>query len=132
MSSHGGIIVYFIRNVAQLIETIKDLQLTYQQMENLKMQTTDGKIHNVEVIVKDENNRQIGFQKQNDGTYKIIADSTGLTAEQLRKQQMYINKIKQHYAYNVVIQELKKQGYQLVEEKKVEKNTLKLIARRWI
>ncbi|MEW6620982.1 MAG: DUF1257 domain-containing protein [bacterium] len=132
MSSHGGIIVYFIRNVAQLIETIKDLQLTYQQMENLKMQTTDGKIHNVEVIVKDENNRQIGFQKQNDGTYKIIADSTGLTAEQLKKQQMCINKIKQHYAYNVVIQELKKQGYQLVEEKKVEKNTLKLIARRWI
>jgi hypothetical protein len=96
------------------------------------MQTTDGKIYKVDVIVKDENNRSIGFQKQKDGTYQIIADSSGLNPAQLKKQKEFINKIKQRYAYDKIIRELKNKGYQIVEEKKLEKNTIRLLARRWV
>ena len=65
------------------------------------------------------------------GTYKVVADSAGLNPEQLREQKETINSIKRRYAYNMVIQELNKQGYQVVEEKKMEKDTVKLVARKW-
>jgi hypothetical protein len=139
MSSIGGfdLIIY---SIVGLIKTINDLRLAYQDLQDLrfyqkeqKMTTTDGKIYNnVEVIVKDENNRSIGFQKQKDGSYRIIADNYGLNPEQIKKQKEFINKIKRRYAYNMLIQELKKQGYEIYEEKKLEKDVVKLIARKWI
>lgn len=134
MSSSGGIDLAII-SIAGLIKTISELGLAYQMLRSsekaLKMTTADGKIHNVDVVVKDENNHSIGFQKQKDGSYKVIADSTGLSATQLKKQQEFINKIKRRYAYNMVIQELKKQGYQIADEKQ-EKDTIRLTARRWV
>lgn len=129
MSSGGGIVV-LIRSIQSLINSINDLRLAYQ--EKTQMETSDGKIFNVDVVVKDENNRSIGFQKQKNGTYKVIVDSAGLNLTQLKKQQEFINKIKRRYAYNMVIQELKRQGYQITEEKEIEKDTVKLTARRWV
>jgi|GEM_PF-922064 len=139
MSSIGGFDLA-IYSIVGLIKTINDLRLAYQDLQDLrfyqkeqKMTTTDGKIYNnVEVIVKDENNRSIGFQKQKDGSYRIIADNYGLNPEQIKKQKEFINKIKRRYAYNMLIQELKKQGYEIYEEKKLEKDVVKLIARKWI
>jgi len=139
MSSIGGFDLA-IYSIVGLIKTINDLRLAYQDLQDLrfyqkeqKMTTTDGKIYNnVEVIVKDENNRSIGFQKQKDGSYRIIADNYGLNPEQIKKQKEFINKIKRRYAYNMLIQELKKQGYEIYEEKKLEKDVVKLIACKWI
>lgn len=129
MSSAGGIDLVILSVVA-LIQTIKHLNLVYREKSQLK--TSDGKIHNVDVVVKDANNRDIGFKKQKDGSYIVIADSGGLTQEQLTRQNEFINKIKQRYAYNMILTELRKKGYQVAEEKKLEKNTIKLVARRWV
>ncbi|MBN3041153.1 MAG: DUF1257 domain-containing protein [Candidatus Omnitrophica bacterium] len=134
MSSGGGIDLCIVSIVA-LIKAIKDLNLARKELayqQNCKMTTTEGKAYNVDVMVKDDNNRQIGFQKQKDGTCKVIADSAGLTPAQLKKQKSFINKIRQRYAYNKILGELKKEGYQLVEEKKEAKDTVRLLARRWV
>jgi TFIIF-interacting CTD phosphatase-like protein len=135
MSSGGGIDLIIV-SVAMLVRAIEELNLAHKrveamQKEKIKMQMTTGETVDVDVVVKDPNNRQIGFQKQQDGTYKVIADSAGLTRDQMRKQKDTINSIKRKYAYNMVVQELKKQGFQVVEEKKVEKDTVKLVARKW-
>lgn len=128
--SSGGYIGLVINNIAALIEAIGELNAACQQ--KAKMKTSDGIIHNVDVLVKDENNRNIGFEKQKDGSYVVIADSAGLTPVQLKKQKAFINNIKRKYAYNMILGELRKKGYQIAEEKKVEKNTIKLVARRWV
>lgn len=128
MSSHGGITLV-IRSIALLIKAITELNLAVQEMKQIK--TADGRVYSVDLVVKDENNRSIGFQKQADGTYKVIADSSGLSARQLKQQQRFINRIKQRYAYDTVLQELKKHGYQVTEEKKIQEDTVKLTARRW-
>lgn len=127
--SSGGTITPIIRSIIYLLSAVNDLRLAYK--EKAQIGTADGKIHNVDIVVKDENNRDIGFQKQKDGTFAVIADSTGLNSTQLKKQNDFINKIKRRYAYNVVIQELRKEGYQIAEEKQVEKDMVKLTARRW-
>jgi len=117
-----------IYSVGGLIEAIKDLNLAYQEKETI---TADGKIYNVDVVIEDKEVGSIGFQKQKDGSYKVIADSLSLSSIQLKKQRELINKIKRRYAYNMVIQELKKRGYQVVKEDKLEEGTIKLTARRW-
>jgi hypothetical protein len=128
--SSGGSVNLLIHNIGSLIQAISDLNAACR--EKAKMKATDGKIYDVDVVVKDENNREIGFQKQKDGSYAVIADCAGLNSAQLKKQNEFINKIKQRYAYNTILNELKKKGYQLAEEKKMEKNTIKLVARRWV
>lgn len=137
MSSGGGIDLVVV-SVILLVRAIKELNLAHQAAEHAKtvnsirMKTSTGEIHNVDVVVTDANNRPIGFQKQENGTYKVIADSAGLSAEQLKQQKATVNSIRRRYAYNTVMQELEKQGFQVVEEKKMEKDTVKLVARRWV
>jgi hypothetical protein len=135
MSSLGGIDVVIISAI-MLYKAIEEMALEHRKVdalekEKLRMQMSTGESVAVDVVVKDPNNRQIGFQKQPDGTYKVIADSAGLAPEQMKKQQETINGIRRRYAYNMVVQELSKQGYQVVEEKKMEKDTVKLVARKW-
>ena len=128
MSSHAGIGVE-IRLLGALISSIIDLGQQYHEVSS--MRTTDGKVHKVELVTKDELGRQIGFQKTAKGDYRIIADCAGLNNEQLKKQQNFIKQIRQRYSYNTVIQELKKQGYIIAEEEKVQTNTIRLVARKW-
>ena len=128
--SHGGVIQLVIASILGLMQALKDLNMAYETKRQIE--SANGDFVNVDIVVKDENNRSIGFQKQKDGRYKVIADSKGLTSAQLKKQQQFINRIKQRYAYNMIVGELKKQGYQVTEEKKVEKDLVKLVARRWV
>lgn len=129
MSSLFGIDLLIV-SVGALMAAASELKVAHEQKK--QMRTHDGSVHPVEVVIKDENNREIGFQKQKDGSYKIIADEAGLSQNQVKKQQQLINKVKQRYAYTMVVQELKKQGYQVAEEKAAEKGAIKLIVRKWV
>lgn len=129
MSSLFGIDL-LIMSVGALMAAVSDLKVAHEQKK--QMRTHDGNTHAVDMVIKDENAREIGFQKQKDGTYKVIADATDLTQSQVKKQQQLINKVKQRYAYNMVVQELKKQGYQVAEEKPAEKGAIKLVVRKWV
>lgn len=128
MSSHGSIGVEFWI-LSALIKSIVDLSHEYYEVSS--MRTTDGKLYNVSLVTKDTLGRQIGFQKTEKGDYKVIADCAGLNKEEIKKQQSFINQIRQRYSYNTVLQELKKQGYIISEEEKVQNNTIRLVARKW-
>jgi len=128
MSAHSTVGVE-IRAIAILIKSIIDLGVEYKKLS--KMRTEDGKIHDVELIVKDANGKDIGFEKTDSGDYRIISDSTGLNKAQLKKQADLIKQIKQRYSYNTVIDKLKKDGYIIAQEEKVNNNTIRLVARKW-
>jgi hypothetical protein len=128
MSSHG-IVVAELRCLATLINSIMELGVAYKEASS--MRTADGVIHKVDVILKDTNGKDIGFEKTKKGDYRVIADCSGLNKAQLKKQQDLVNKIRQKYAYNTVVNELKKQGYIISEEEKVQNNTIRLTARKW-
>ncbi|MDD5730541.1 MAG: DUF1257 domain-containing protein [Candidatus Omnitrophica bacterium] len=130
--SGGGIIGLEIRCLAVLIKSIIDLGREYHEYkETASMRTADGVIHKVDLVLKDENGKDIGFEKTEKGDYKIVADTNGLNSQQLRQQQDFIKRIRQRYAYNKVTEELKKQGYVIAEEEKVQDNTIRLVARKW-
>ena len=127
--SAGSMIGLELRCLITLISSIVQLGIAYKQLSS--MRTSDGKIHKVDLLVKDEFGRDVGFEKTEKGTYQVISDTSGLNKEQLKKQQDFINKIRQKYAYNKITDELKKQGYVIAEEEKVQNNTIRLVARKW-
>ncbi|MBM3249542.1 MAG: DUF1257 domain-containing protein [Candidatus Omnitrophica bacterium] len=129
MSSGGSVIALEIRALVCLIKSIVDLGIQYKELAS--MRTADGKVHKVDLVIKDEFGKEIGFEKTEQGNYRIVSDSSGLNQNQIRKQQEFVKKIRQRYAYNKVVEELRKQGYTIAEEEKVEKNTIRLVARKW-
>lgn len=128
--SSGGTIGLCITSLFSLLEAMDDLRLAKRQKTTMKL--FDGTVCNVDVVVQDDNGRDVGFQKQDDGTYKVIADCEGLDQEQLKKQNEFINKVKRKYAYKMLMGQLKDQGYQVVEEENVGQDTVRLVARRWV
>ena len=128
MSSHGSIITE-IMDLIELKRTLADPQLKYEDAK--KMTTCDGAVHKVDVMIKDPNGRQIGLEKTEKGSYRFITDTAGLNNQQLKTQKDFLNKIRQKYAYNKIVTELKNQGYSITEEEKVQNNTIKLVARKW-
>lgn len=127
MSSECGIELVF-RSLAEIIQAMQDLNLEYKKLDQMK---ANGKLEKVEVVVKDSNGRDIGFAKDKNGNYQVLADSKGLNTAQLKNQNDLVNKIRQKYAYNNVVNELKKQGYVIAEEEKCTNNTVRLVARKW-
>lgn len=128
MSSEACLIT-MIGDFIALKKTLSDLQVEYEETKALTV--ADGTSHKVEAVIKGPNGRLIGLEKTKNGEYQFVADTKGLTKEQAKKQQVFINKIKQKYAYSKVINELKKQGYIISEEEKVQNNTIRLVARKW-
>ena len=128
MSTYTNILTQIMELLA-LKKALDDLKIEYGQAK--KMRTCDGVIHNVDVIIKDKSGREIGLEKRKDNTYQFISDAKGLTPTQLKEQKIFLNKIRQRYAYNKILSELKEQGYVIAEEEKVQNNTIRLVARKW-
>jgi len=126
--SSESIIGVEIRLLAVLIKSILDLGLEYRETKSLR--TSDGQIHKVDLVVKDKMGNEIGIAKTQKGDYNIITDS-GLSGAELKTQEDIVKKIRQRYTYNYVIDHLKKQGYIIAEEERVQNNTIKLVARKW-
>lgn len=127
MSSHS-VIGIEIRVLAALIQSIVELRAHYRELSTMK---ACGKIEKVDIVVKGPNGRDIGFQKTAKGDYRVICDSEGLSKAQAKQQQDFVKQIRQRYAYNKVLEELKKQGYVIAEEEKVPNNTIRILARKW-
>jgi hypothetical protein len=127
--SGEGIIGLEIRCLAALIKSIVDLGMEYRELASMK--TSDGIIHKADLVVTDKNGKAIGFEKTAKGDYKIITDCSGLNPAQVKDQQNIVKKLRQRYSYNIVIDQLKKQGYVIAQEEKVQNNTIRLVARKW-
>lgn len=128
MSTETSIIAEII-DLIELKKALSELELKYERVKSVE--DSAGITHKVEVAIKDPNGRVIGLEKNKDGSYQFVSDSKGLTRQQLKQQADFINRIKQRYAYNKIIKELKGQGYIIAQEQKVENNTIKLVARKW-
>jgi len=128
MSSGVNVIGLLISSIGELVKAIDELKLAKMKRDSLMI---DGKIQKVDIAVEGVNGRGIGFQKQKDGTYKVLAETGGLTTEEAKKQLKLVNEIRKKYAYNTVINELRRQGYQVAEEK-AEGKQVRILARKWV
>ena len=97
-----------------------------------KLVTSDGRTEEVEAVFDDGVGRKAAFKKTADGKgSRIIVDSKGLSASQVKKQHENVNKIVQRYARRNAVEQLKSQGYQVAEEENQADGSIRLLVRKW-
>lgn len=118
-----------ITDVEVLKHALSDLQYSYA--DNAIVRGYQGKTEKAELVVNPGGGYDIGFIKGQDGHFQIVADWWGVTKDNGLKEQAFLNPVMQRYAYHTVVEQVAKQGFQVVQETVGTDQTVKLTVRRW-
>ena len=122
--SHISVMKIAFADRELLLQALTELGYEIEEGENLRI--TDGiKSAKVDFLIKVPYTESIGFRKGKNGWH--------LTADWFRvnlDRKKFENELKQRYAYLSVRQSLEKQGYQIAEETRDEKQQIHLVLRR--
>ena len=134
--SHFSRIKTKFKDRSILISCLKELG--YKVSESKELRGDQG-IEKVEFMVEMGSGYNIGFVKDADGSYKIVADwwrvktkQADFTKQLKEKFEAAEKKLRQTYALNITLEQFKKQGFKLIKQEHAEDGTIKLLARRWI
>jgi hypothetical protein len=91
--------------------------------------------HNVDIAVRKSGGYGLGFVKNPDGTYDLVADWWGVSgkgemkiAAELKRQAETIQK---EYAKKMVLEQTAADGFELVSETEENDGTVRIVVRRW-
>jgi hypothetical protein len=88
-----------------------------------------GQTHSADVVIEQDNGYDIGFS-WNGESYELVADLQYW--EQMGSVDRFISKITQQYAFDTVMQETAKQGFQVAEQNKNTDGSIRLVLQRWV
>ncbi|RMF27792.1 MAG: DUF1257 domain-containing protein [Cyanobacteria bacterium J083] len=125
--SHFSNIKTQIRNLTSLKSALDDLKISWKEGPT-QIRGYEGKTHAAEVVIEQDNNYDIGFS-WNGKEYELVADlqywQQPLTVDG------FLQQVTQRYAYNTVLAETSKQGFQVTEEQKNKDGSIRLVVQRW-
>lgn len=105
--------------------------LKYQFKEDAVVRGYQGAKLKAEVVVKLSGEYDIGFERGSDGTYQVVADWWGVHKDNGLQENTFVQPVSQRYAYHTVVEQVAKQGFQVVQEATGADQTLKVTVRRW-
>lgn len=124
-----------IKNYLILKQALSDLNIKYvESSENneLVVKGYDKDHEKVRMLLKTGGPYDIGIVHNTaEDTYEFIADWWGVEDYIEMKQEDYINKITQRYAYNNVMDKIRSKGYDVVNEDVDEKENIRIVLRKW-
>ena len=130
--SHFSRIRTTFRHREALIQCMEDLGYTVEIDTTIK--GYHGR-HNVDIAVKKSGGYGLGFVKNPEGTYDLVADWYGVAgrgekkiAEELKQQAQAIQK---KYAKKMVLEQAVADGFELVSETEEQDGTVRIVVRRW-
>ena len=126
-----------ITNKEMLINCLKEMG--YEVRENCTIKGYRYTKHKVDVAVSTKSGYEIGFVMDEEGVYNVVADWWGISstsenefARQLEEQFVEVERqVQQAYAVRTALEQLKRQGFDIVRQENREDGTVKLLARRW-
>ncbi|NET56275.1 MAG: DUF1257 domain-containing protein [Symploca sp. SIO2E6] len=125
--SHFSNIKTQIRNLVSLQAALTDLDIDWQagprSVRGYRNQT-----QNAEIVIEQDNDYDIGFS-WNGQEYELVADLQYW--QQPLSVNGFLNQITQRYAYQTVMQETSKQGFQVAEEQNNQDGSIRLVVQRW-
>ena len=109
-----------------LKQALEDLQIVYQEGD-LEIRGYQGIRTPVEIRIPTSNpDYQMGFRKQA-GTYELVGDWYGIKDV---KQDEFLGKVAQRYAYRVAKEQLEQQNFTVIEEQVDADQTIRITVRR--
>jgi hypothetical protein len=116
-----------------LIQCLVDLG--YGVESDATIQGHEGK-HSVDIAVKTNAGYGIGFVKNADGSYDMIADWWGVKGTGQKKialeLKMQAETIQMEYVKKMVLTETAKDGFEVVSQTEEVDGTLRIVVRRWV
>jgi hypothetical protein len=125
--SHFSQIKTQIRNLESLKDALSDLGIDWRLVPR-EVGSYSGQTHPAEVSIEQENGYDIGF-RWNGKEYELVADL------QYWQQDLsvdgFLRQVTQRYAYQTVMKETTKVGFQVAEQQKNEDGSIRLVLQRW-
>jgi hypothetical protein len=127
--SHFSQIKTKIRNLDSLKLALNDLGTDWKAGP-CDVRGYQGQTQTAEVVIAQDNGYDIGFRRNPETSdYELVADlqywQQPLTVEG------FLSQVTQRYAYNTVVSETSRQGFQLAEEQVREDGSVRLVVQRW-
>lgn len=125
--SHFSQIKTQIRNLDSLKDALTELGIDWKPGTS-EVRGYRGQTHSAEVTIEQENGYDIGF-RWNGKEYELVADL------QYWQQDLsvdgFLRQVTQRYAYQTVVKETARVGFQVAEQQKNEDGSIRLVVQRW-
>jgi hypothetical protein len=125
--SHFSQIKTQIRNIDSLKDALTELGIDWKQGPR-EVRGYRGQTHNAEVTIEQENGYDIGF-RWNGKEYELVADLQYW--QQNLSVEGFLRRVTQRYAYQTVVKETARAGFQIAEQQKNEDGSIRLLVQRW-
>jgi hypothetical protein len=127
--SHFSQIKTKIRNLESLKVALTDLGTEWKAGPS-QVRGYQGQAQLADVVIAQDNGYDIGFRRNSETQdYELVADlqywQQPLTVEG------FLSRVTQRYAYNTVLAETGRQGFQLAEEQTQADGSVRLVVQRW-
>jgi Protein of unknown function (DUF1257) len=124
--SHFTTIKVQIKNSEVLANVLAELG--YQVELNTKIRGYEGDKTHAEYVIRQSNGYDLGFRKDGDDNYELVADFWGAGINQTQ----FINQIQQKYAHQTLLYTAESQGYTIEAEEVMQDGTVRVVVGRWI
>lgn len=125
--SHFSQIKTQIRNLTSLQTALTDMGIDWKGGPR-EVRGYQGQTHHADVTIEQDNGFDIGFY-WNGQEYELVADLQYW--QQKWTVNRFINEVTQRYAYQTVVSETAKQGFQIAEKQKNQDGSIRLVLQRW-
>lgn len=124
--SHFTTIKVQIKNAEVLANVLTELG--HKVEANTQVRGYQGDRINAEYVIRRQNGYDIGFRKDGDDNYELIADFWGTGINQVQ----FVNEIQQKYAHKMLLTTVETQGYTIEAEEVMQDGTVRVVVGRWI
>ncbi|MBF2065812.1 MAG: DUF1257 domain-containing protein [Calothrix sp. C42_A2020_038] len=125
--SHFSQIKTQIRNVESLKDALTELNIDWKEGPR-QVRGYRGQTHDAEITIEQDNGYDIGF-RWNGKEYELVADlqywQQGLSVEG------FLRKVTQRYAFQTVMKETARAGFQVAEQQNNQDGSIRLVVQRW-
>jgi hypothetical protein len=111
--SHFSRIKTSIREINLLKKSLNNLNLNWEEQEQL-IEGYKGETHKVNLVIHQNNNIDIGFEKTKDNNYQLVADLSFW--DQPTSVEAFLDSLHKEYALTTVLEETKKQGFEKISQ----------------
>ncbi len=130
--SHFSRITTKIRDRTILVQCLQ--KMGHMVNESGNIQGYHGR-EQVDLWIQTRRGYGIGFRKNEQGTFEIVADWWGVRGADkdnfIEDLQNRVNEIQREYALKMVMEQSELQGYALVEQEEESDGTIRIVMRRW-
>lgn len=125
--SHFSQIKTQIRNLSSLEAALTDLGIDWKPGPQ-PVHGYQGQTHEADLVINQKNGYDIGF-RWNGKEYELVADLQYW--QQPTTVDHFLEKVTQRYAFQTVLSETSKQGFQVAEQQTQKDGSIRLVLQRW-